>query len=398
MTIYLDHNATTVTRPSVISLMAEVMGETGNASSVHQSGQRARRRVETARRQIGKALCARPEDIVFTGTGTEALNLALSSLADGGETRRLIVSSIEHEAVAETAQQTGLEIEIWPVNAAGAVELDWLADRLKRWTKEDGVPALALMRANNEIGTLQPVAQAAAMIREHGGRVVMDAIQAVGKVPLDLAEIGADYVALAGHKFGGPQGSGALVMACHAPLKRQIHGGGQESNRRAGTLNVAGIAGLGLAVEEAVAQLDAFQSLADKRDRIEMALRQLGEGIRILGQGAERLPNTLGVAVAGWRGETQVMAMDLAGVAISAGSACSSGKARSSKMGTALDLPAEMADGVVRISLGRTTTDAEVDAFIAAYREAHARIRPARLTDTHLTDTHRDTAAASVRG
>jgi cysteine desulfurase len=374
MQIYLDHNATTAVRPEVIAAMSSAMSETGNPSSVHHHGQTGRRRVENARRAIGKALCVRAEDVVFTSCGTEALNLALASMANAG-CNRLLISSIEHSAVADTARATGSAVEEIPVLPSGLVDLDWLRQRLSVWDVEtDGAPGVALMMANNETGVIQPVAEAADLIRQAGGRLLVDAIQAVGKIPVDFAAIGCDYMAISAHKFGGPQGVGALLAACDAPLTRTQHGGGQEQGRRSGTLNVAGIAGLGAALELAVAELEPFAALADWRDEIETALQGAATGSSVLGHSAPRLPNTLSIATPNWRGETQVMALDLAGVSISAGAACSSGKAKGSKVGAAMGLDPDLAQGVVRISLGWNTTRDEVDAVIKAWTENYARV------------------------
>ena len=199
--IYLDHNATTTVRPSVVSAMTEMMTRVGNPSSVHADGQAALARVETARRLIGEALCARPEDIVFTSGGTEALNLAIHAALSAGGIGTIIVTAIEHEAAAATAAMTGLPVEVWPVNGQGVVETAWLEARLSRWTLADGKPLLAMMLASNEIGTIQPVAEATALIREAGGLSVVDAIQAVGKIAVDFAGLGCDYMAISAHKF-----------------------------------------------------------------------------------------------------------------------------------------------------------------------------------------------------
>lgn len=377
MRVYLDHNATTAVRPAAIDLVAATLALTGNASSVHADGQAAARVVDTARRGIGRALCARPEDIVFTGSGTEALNLALSGAIGAGGVTRIFRSALEHEAVAAPAEASGVPVEILPVTAEGVADLAWLERRLVDWdVTVDGRPLLALMLASNELGTIQPVAEAARLIRAAGGLTLVDAIQAAGKVAVDFAASGADYMAISAHKFGGPQGVGALIAACDAPMARQLHGGGQEKMRRAGTLNVAGIAGMGRALELAVAGLDDFAGLATWRDEIADGIRAVAPQARVLGEGAPRLPNTLCLAVPGWTGATQVMALDLAGVSISAGSACSSGSAKGSKAGTALGLPAELGEGVIRISLGWNSTHKDVEAGLAAWRAAFARIAP----------------------
>ncbi|WP_291842637.1 cysteine desulfurase family protein [Maricaulis sp.] len=376
MRIYLDHNATTSVRPGVVSAMTDMMTRVGNPSSVHADGQAALARVETARRQVGKALCARPEDIVFTSGGTEALNLALHAAISGGGIGRIIVTAIEHEAVAATALASGLPVEVWPVNAMGVVEIDWLAERLSRWNEADGKPLLAMMLASNEIGTLQPVAEATPLIRVAGGLSVVDAIQAAGKIDVDFAGLGCDYLTISAHKFGGPQGVGALLASCDAPMARHHHGGGQEKGRRAGTLNVAGIVGLATALDEAVGSLDDFAALADHRDHMAAALKAVSPDLIEIGAGAPRLPNTLGLSQPGWPGATQVMALDLAGFAISAGSACSSGTSKGSKIGTALGLAEAASQGFVRVSLGWNSKPDDADAFVVAWSAALARISP----------------------
>jgi len=377
MRLYLDHNASTVIRPEVIAAMADAMSRTANPSSVHRDGQQAARAVEDVRRVVGRLLCARAEDVIFTSGGTEATNLALHSAVDAGNAKRLIVSALEHEAIAATARASGLPVEVMPVTPAGLADLAWLEGRLAKWNiAEEGRPVLALMLANNEIGTIQPVAAAAAMIHEYDGLVIVDGIQAVGKIGVDFAALGADYMAISAHKFGGPQGIGALIAACNAPLSRHHHGGGQEKGRRGGTLNVAGIVGLGRALELSVADLNQFAALAGWRDALAARLKAAAPAIEILGEGAPRLPNTLSIAHPCWKGETQVMAMDLANISISAGSACSSGRTRGSKAGLALGLGSDVAEGLIRISFGWTSTESDIDVFARAWTAAHMRIAP----------------------
>jgi cysteine desulfurase len=377
MSVYLDHNATTQIRPEVIAAMAEAMSEVGNPSSVHKHGQLARKAVEVSRSQIGRALCARPEDVVFTSGGTESVNLAINCVIAAGGVTRLMVSAIEHSAVAEFAEKSGLPVDILPVSTDGIAELDWLAERLEDWDlAADGVPFLALMLANNEIGTIQPVAKAAELLHAAGGYLLIDATQAVGKIDVDFAASGADYMAFSGHKFGGPQGAGALIMGCNAPSSPQHHGGGQEKGRRPGTENLAGIVGLGLAIELATEALEEFAALKLWRDEIVAGIRAAAPDVVLLGEGVERLPNTISFAIPGWKRENQVMAMDLAGVSISAGSACSSGKVRGSKVGGALQLSPELAETVVRISLGWNSTRDDVDALLMAWKQAYARVAP----------------------
>ncbi|WP_323761383.1 cysteine desulfurase family protein [Maricaulis sp.] len=373
MRTYLDHNATTPVRPSAIAAMSKVMAEVGNPSSVHAHGQAALSRVETARRAVGKVLCARAEDIIFTSGGTEALNLALHAAISAGGVGRIVVTALEHEAVAATAIASGLPVETWPVDAKGVARVDWLAERLSRVSPEDGRTLVAMMLASNETGTIQPVREAATLVREAGGLTVVDAIQAAGKIEVDFAELGCDYLAISAHKFGGPQGVGALLAACDAPMARHHHGGGQEKGRRAGTLNVAGIVGLATALEEAVTGLARFAALALERDRMAAAIRAVAPQMIEIGADAPRLPNTLGMSLPGWPGSTQVMAVDLDGVSISAGSACSSGSSKGSKVGTALGLPEAASQGFVRVSLGWNSKPDDADAFIKAWTAAYAR-------------------------
>lgn len=357
--------------------MAAIMAEVGNPSSVHKHGQRARKAVEISRSQIGRALCARPEDVVFTSGGTESVNLALNCVIAAGGVTRLIVSAIEHSAVAEFAEKSGLPVDVMPVTTDGVAHLTWLAARLENWNLQtDGVPFLALMLANNEIGTIQPVVQAAALIHDAGGLLLIDATQAVGKVEVDFAASGADYMAFSGHKFGGPQGAGGLIMGCNAPMAAHHHGGGQEKGRRPGTENLAGIVGLGLGIELATEGLRDFAALEVWRDEIVAGIKSDAPDMVLLGEGAERLPNTISFAIPGWKRENQVMALDLAGVSISAGSACSSGKVRGSKVGGALQLSPELAEAVVRISLGWNSTRDDVDAVLSAWKQAYARVAP----------------------
>ena len=361
----------------MIDAMVDVMARVGNPSSVHAHGQASRKAVELARSRVGRAVCARPEDVIFTSGGTEAANLALHSAIQTGDVKRLIVSAIEHSCVDAFAQQTGLPVEIMPVDSNGLVNLDWLEQRLNKWDQpRDGLPFLALMMVNNEIGTIQPVMQAAQLIHQAGGLIFVDAIQAVGKIPVDFAAINADYMALSGHKFGGPQGMGALIVRCDAPVAAHHHGGGQEKGRRPGTENLTGIVGLGLAAELAIADLEQFAKLSNWRDEIIASFRQAAPEIIILGEAVERLPNTISLSIPGWKRENQVMALDLEGVSISAGSACSSGKTKGSKIGAATGMDETSSNSVVRISLGWNSTRDDVDKLITAWKRAYARVAP----------------------
>lgn len=373
MNVYLDHNATSPLRAEAREAMARAYDLGGNPSSVHGPGRAARAIVETARSSIAKHFVTRAEDVVFTSGGTEANNLVIASARAAGA-KRLIVSAIEHDAVRDAALASGLEVELLPVTAEGVADLAWLEARLARWDRDaDGTPFVALMAANNEIGVVQPVEAAGRLVREAEGLFHVDAVQMAGKLPFDFAGSLAHYAALSAHKAGGPQGVGALLLACDAPLSRQMHGGGQEKGRRSGTENVAGIAGFAAALGAASA--DEPARMAALRDALQLRLESV-EGVRIWGAGVTRLPNTLCLSATSWAAEIQVIAMDLAGFAISAGSACSSGKVRKSRVLEAMGASETQAASAIRISLGWTSTQDDVDRFADAWSREYARIRP----------------------
>lgn len=375
MTVYLDHNATTPVRPEALDAMTAALAETGNPSSVHAAGRIARARVEQARAVIAKAVCARSEDLIFTSGGTEANNLALTAAKAAGATR-VIHSAIEHDAVAAAAQALQLPLEVWPVTRDGKADLDWLADRLRAAeTEEDGPIVFALMAANNETGVIQPYEAAGRMIREAGHLFHIDAVQALGKIRFDFAGSMAHFAALSAHKVGGPQGVGALIAGCDAGVSAQIVGGGQEKGRRGGTENVAGIAGFAAAVE-AACQSDVGEEVKGLRDALEARLKAGAPEVTIWGAETNRLDNTLCLSAPGWPSEIQVIALDLAGFAVSAGSACSSGKVRKSKVLEAMGANSADAESALRISLGWTTTNDDIEAFANAWLNEYARVRP----------------------
>jgi cysteine desulfurase len=355
----------------------------GNPSSVHAEGRQARRLVEDARTSIASAVGAASRDVVFTSGGTEANALALTPglrRGSGLPVGRLLVSAIEHASVLSGGRFAAEAINTIGVTASGALDLDRLRALLA-----DGPPALvSVMLANNETGALQPVAEAAELVHAAGGLLHVDAIQAFGKVPFEITELNADLVTLSGHKIGGPKGVGALVLAegvlGFEPLLR---GGGQEMGRRAGTENVVGIAGFGAAAKAAMDALQADAArLESLRDRLEDGLRQTPDVIVFSGD-AERLPNTILFTVPGLRAETAVIGFDLAGIAVSSGSACSSGKVQPSHVLEAMGFGSEIAQGAVRLSLGWSTSVAEVDYCIEAWR---------KLAGTLLRGQRRNTA------
>ena len=374
--IYADHNATSPLRPDARAAMVAVydMGPV-NPSSVHAAGRAARSLVEKARMALGGALGSRAEDVVFTSGGTEADALAVHGAVAGLDGRcTLIVSAQEHEAIGRAAAHAGVPVETAYVTPAGTVDLDDLEARLKAWDHAaKGTPVLCLMLANNETGILQPVAEAAALVREAGGLTICDAIQGLGKVAVNVGLLGVDYLAVSAHKIGGPQGAGALWHRAGAPLKAVQYGGGQERGLRSGTENVAAIAGFGAAVDAAIRDLPKYQALASPRDAMEARLEAEG-GVIVIGKGSPRLAGVSNFAKPGFPAETQVMAMDLAGVCVSAGSACSSGKVRRSLVLKAMGASDALAESAIRTSFGWSTLPSDFDAVADAWLKAARRV------------------------
>ena len=354
--VYLDHNATTPIRPEAAEAVHAHLGSVGNPSSVHRFGRIARRTVEEARRRVARLVGARCADVVFTSGGTEANNLALSA---GG---RILVSAIEHDSVLGAADGA----RTIPVNTDGIVDVQALEAMLA-----DGADLVSVMLANNETGVVQPVADVAAIARRHGAIVHCDAVQAAGKIPTDMRALGVHMLSLSAHKLGGPEGVGALVLDGSISIEPMLRGGGQEGWRRAGTENVAGIAGFGVAAELAGNGLAAYACLAGIRDSLERRLARLAPGTRFFGASVRRLPNTSCLAPPGLDSETQVMALDLDGVAVSAGSACSSGKVGVSHVLEAMGW--EDAPAAIRVSLGWNSKETDIDRFLDSWGTLHAR-------------------------
>ncbi|MEM0985613.1 MAG: cysteine desulfurase family protein [Pseudomonadota bacterium] len=375
--IYADYNATAPLRPEARAAMVGALGSTANPSSVHGPGRGARKRVETARGQIGGAIGSRAEDIVFTSGGTEANTLALhGAIAAHTGPVTLLVSAIEHEAVTQNAGTTGAPVRSVYARPDGRIDLDHLETMLAGWDADvDGIPFLALMLVNNETGVIQPVAEAAVLVRAAGGLTHCDAVQALGKIPVNVALLGADYLALSAHKIGGPQGVGALWHRAGAPLKPLQLGGGQERSIRSGTENVPGIAGFGAAAEAAVRDIASYGTLADLRDAMEARL-VADAGISVMGHAVERVAGTSCFALEGFRAETQVMAMDLAGIAVSSGAACSSGKVKRSVVLSAMGVTDGLADAAIRLSFGWDSDPSDFDAVAEAWLKAARRVRP----------------------
>lgn len=366
---YLDWNATTPLRAEARSAMMAALDLAGNPSSVHAEGREARRLVEEARAALGAAVGAQPRNVVFTSAGTEANALALSPGLrgpSGGPAERLLVSAVEHASVLAGGRFPADRIGLIQVTRSGVVDLEHLKLQLK-----DGPPALAsIMAANNETGALQPVAEAASIVHAAGGLLHVDAIQALGKIPFDINAVGADLATFSAHKIGGPKGVGALVMREGiGGLEPVLRGGGQELSRRAGTENVAGIAGFGAAVKAALQTLpEDVKRMATLRDRLENGLRGIA-GATIFADDVERLPNTVLFTAPGLKAETAVIGFDLEGIAVSSGSACSSGKVQPSHVLSAMGYDPAVAQGAVRLSLGWSTEPEDINRALEAWRK-----------------------------
>lgn len=369
--IYADYNATAPLRPEAREAMLAALEIGANPSSVHGPGRAARKILERARKQLAASIRALPQDIVFTSGGTEAVALAIHGVVrklDADCT--LLVSAIEHEAAVKNAGYSGAPMETVYADETGSIDLDRLRQRLKRWDMAaSGPPVLVMMLANNETGVIQPVQEACGMVRETGGLTICDGVQGLGKIPVNVSLLGVDYLVLSAHKVGGPQGAGALWVRGGAPLMPYMHGGGQERSLRSGTENLSGIAGFGAAAEAAVSALPAMENLARKRDTMEARLVSEA-GVTVFGHAAPRLPNTSNFAYAGFRAETQVMAMDLSGVAVSSGSACSSGKVKRSIVLSAMGAPDALAECAIRTSYGWRSEDSDFERTADAWLEA----------------------------
>lgn len=369
---YLDHNATAPARPEVIEEVARVMAFPGNASSVHGEGRAVHAIVEDAREEVRSLVNGPVNGVIFTSGGTEAIHYALNGIAGG--IQRIFVSALEHVAVDANARATGIDVEVIPALPSGTVDLDWLKMRLADYdVTRDGKFLSCLMLANNETGVLQPVAEAAAITHAAGGLLFSDAAQAVGKIPVNFVMLGADMLGLTGHKFGGPIGVGALLAGPNLPLTPIFNGGGHEMNRRAGTTNCAAIAGLGKACSLSRESLARSHEIASLRDQLQAAVVEAGA--IVWGGAVDRLPGTLCFSAPGFSAETQVMSMDLAGIAISSGSACSSGKVNASHVLKAMGASDEQALTAIRVSLGWNSTQDDVTSFIDAWRPAYERIK-----------------------
>ncbi|MGH9573378.1 MAG: cysteine desulfurase family protein [Candidatus Acidiferrales bacterium] len=377
MPIYLDHNATTPVDPAVLEAMLPFLRDDfANASSVHSPGQRARAAVDEARESVAALIGAKASEIVFTGGGTEADNLAILGVikASNAPNKHIISALIEHHAVLQTCQaleKAGVAVTYIAPNASGAIS----PDSVRRALRNETV-LISVMHANNELGTIQPVEEIGRIAREARTPFHVDAVQSAGKLPIDVREIGADLLSLSAHKFYGPKGIGALYVRSGSRLEPIFHGGQHERGLRPGTENVPDIVGMGKAAQLARQHLAEDASrMATLRDRFEFALRESIRSIRVNGEHAQRVCNTTNVTVPGASGESLVIALDLQGIACSTGAACSSGAIEPSHVLLAIGLSDEDARSSVRFSLGRTTTTAEIDHAIAVIPAVVERLR-----------------------
>jgi cysteine desulfurase len=368
--VYLDHNATSPLRPEARAAMLDALDHAANPSSVHREGRAAHALIETARDQVALLAGAQSRDVIFTSGGTEASILALTPALEVGGDRRpftqCLMSAVEHVCVLEGARFERNAVERIPVLPNGLVDQAWLSERLAAISAAGGRALVAVQAANNETGILQPIAAIAAIVHAHGGILHCDAVQVAGKMPIDQVTAGADMLALSAHKIGGPQGVGALVLRAGGIVigDRMLRGGGQERGARSGTENVAGIAGFGAAASAVLKDLeDEAHRLGALRDAFENAIRDLAPDTVIFGADVARLPNTVAFSVPGLTAETALMNFDLAGIALSSGSACSSGKVKRSHVLEAMGITADMAKGVLRLSAGWTSSEADVIRF-----------------------------------
>lgn len=362
---YLDHNATTPLKPAVQKLMLQKMAQPGNASAIHKAGRAARRDIEAARGQIAALVNAGPQAVViFTSGATEANNLVLK----GAGVERVLVSAIEHPSVL-TARA---EAEIIPVLPSGILDVAALDRMLQGNTRST---LISVMRVNNETGALQPLDKVMEIAKRRGALVHTDAVQAAGRIPVDVQALGVDYLTLSSHKIGGPQGAGCLVLSNCVAVTPQILGGNQEKNMRAGTENLAGIVGFGAAAALAAAEMPALQKLAALRDRLEEELKKIAPSLRIYGADVPRVANTSLFALPGASSETQLIALDLAGICVSNGSACASGTVKASHVLKAMGVDQAEATCSLRVSLGWNSTEKDVECFIKAWSAMYERVK-----------------------
>lgn len=363
--IYLDYNSTCPVRPAVRKATSEAMAFPYNASSVHSAGREGRKMIEHARAEIANLTGAPTSQVIFNSGATEGNNTVIRHFA--GE--RILTSTIEHPSVFDAAP----DAQRIPVDTNGVVDLDALENLLKH----DGKTGLmSVMLVNNETGVIQPIKEIAELAHSHGALFHCDAVQAAGRIPIDIAELGADFLTLSAHKIGGPQGVGALVLGLCGVTPVLLHGGGQEKKARAGTENVAGIAGFGEAAKHALAELPSYtETFGALRKKLEMRLKEITPDIVIYGENTPRIPNTSFFGLPGAKSETLLMALDLEGIAVSNGSACSSGTVKASPVLKAMGYDDTHASGAIRVSMGWNTSPEDIDVFLQTWEKIIRRIK-----------------------
>ena len=383
--IYCDYNATAPLRPEAREAMLRELGRTGNPSSVHGEGRKARAVVESARETVAAAIGACRDDIAFVSGGTEAAGAPLRGALRVVDSAILVASPLEHDAVSSLAEQAAA----WRISGDGVVDLDWLQARVAGLKADGRRPLVSLMLVNNETGVIQPVAEAARIVHAAGGLIHCDAVQALGKIEVSTFGMDVDYLSLSAHKIGGPQGVGAFYVKPGAPFASVQTGGGQEFGRRAGTENVAGIAGFAAATAAALRDVAAYASLSPHRDRLEARLRAAAPALKVHGAGAARVGAVSCFGIDGLPSETQIMGLDLAGFAVSAGSACSSGKVKPSRVLTAMGLSDTAARSAIRASFGWASQPEDFDALGSAWLKLAARARPGLVNQEALANAGR---------
>ena len=357
--LYLDHNATTITWPHVIDAMTAALAIAGNPSAQHGDGRAANAIVSKAREDVGMAMGVCAQDIVFTSGGTESCNTAIWSAIKAG-CKRLLISSMDHPATINAAENFGITFELIPADNQGRTNMEWLKTRLASWDKADGRVFVSLIAANSETGVIQDVDSAIDLVAEVDGLILVDATQALGKITMPSTP---DYLAVSAHKIGGPKGVGALYVSPTTPFTPLLAGGGQERRRRSGTHNVPGIAGFGAAC----ANLINLEHTREVRDSLEQKLKAIESSLVIFGEEAERLPNTSFFAVPDASSMTLMMALDLEGISVSTGTACSSGKVGESRAVAAMGRSQEAPKGAIRVSFGDNSNINEAEVFLSAW-------------------------------
>jgi cysteine desulfurase len=361
---YLDYNASAPLRAEARAAFVAALHASGNPSSVHAEGRAARAIVETAREQVARLVNASPSEVVFTSGATEANNCVMAGRWD-----EMCVSAIEHDSVLAPARSSGARLASLPVTQSGVVDVEAAAALLSRSRERSERVLVSVMAASNETGVVQPVAEVAALARQAGAAMHIDAVQAPGRMAIDFRALGVDALVLSAHKMGGPHGVGALVLRDGVTLAAFITGGGQERRRRGGTENVAGIAGFGAAAEAASREVDAAERMQSLRVKLEAGVARATPTAVIVGGEAKRIANTSCIALPGTRAETLVIKLDLEGIAVSAGAACSSGKVGTSHVLEAMGLAPQIANAAIRVSLGPETSEHDIAAFLAAWEK-----------------------------